>query len=557
MKLKLRFYKPHKQVYYIICTNINKRILSKMKKTIPFYLVQSLTLGLTLASLFALSGCTSHPETAKKVKQASQSEAIVEKSKDIEASPNVEIIESSAKKELSSEELSSLSNFELEIQIEYSKKESHWSQFILLNHQLWQNSRAIDQAQIEQHIWDTLSNLSHSDTQATIKTLKEHPSVSVQQWGELLSILKGPVKNLQKNLDRLVNSNSDAIYTHHFLPGVGMQQMSQFQAKQFAVLLPFEGKYKQVTQQIKAGMMKAFMASDQSATLKFYDSSNIDNLESTYQQAKQEGAEFIIGPLRKEAIDHLLTSVDENVLALNSIEYAPFVQFSYKSADEINQMIKHFKAQNYQHIGILSNDGRRDLKMAQALEKAWQQETNHSAILSVYPDQKPKLRKALGDLINEASSKERYDTLRWATGQKLAFFPRTRQDFDAIVIFDSTARMAVFKPQFAFFEMKTPIYGSSQLTPKKLQKIKANRDLKGVQFLTHPATFNPQNLLSNFEAFGWDSFQVASELNNMRLGAYLASGKTGELTIKNNIVQQNLVWAVYNKDGLIEPVVKE
>jgi len=124
------------------------------------------------------------------------------------------------------------------------------------------------------------------------------------------------------------------------------------------------------------------------------------------------------------------------------------------------------------------------------------------------------------------------------------------------VIIDSSARMAVFKPQFAFFELNTPIYGTSQLSPKKLQNISPNRDLAGVQFLAHPVVFQPNDLSSNFEAFGWDSFQVATQLHNLRFGGYLSQGKTGELTLEEQQIKQNLIWATYNKKGVLVPLIE-
>ncbi|VAW49738.1 LppC putative lipoprotein [hydrothermal vent metagenome] len=517
-----------------------------MKKTMPFYPLQRLALSCSLIIFIALSGCSTppkHPEKGLKVPASKSAEY-------------VELLKSTPPPQLKAEDLETLSDIELELQTAKAQQQAEWPNFILLNHQLWQTASDSGQAQIEQRIWDAISQQPLAEIKKTIQILKKNPNTSVQQWGELLAILKGSAEDLHKKLKRLNESNSDAIYMSHLLPGFTMQNIYVPPPKQIAVLLPFEGKYEQVANQIKTGMMKAFMASDQRVLLRFYDASALDEIEQVYQKAKLEGADFVIGPLRKEAIERLLTTADENVLALNHIGYAPFTQFSYKSADEVTQLIRHFKANHYQNIGILSSDSKANSKIAHAIQNAWLQTEGHSAVLSTYPNHKPKLRQALGDLINEKASTERYNTLRWATGHKLKFFPRPRQDFDAIVIIDSNARMAVFKPQFAFFELNTPIYGTSQLSPKKLQKIKVNRDLAGVKFLAHPVAFQPKDLNSNFEAFGWDSFQVATQLHNLRFGGYLAQGKTGELTLKDQQIKQNLIWATYDKKGRLVPLIE-
>lgn len=262
----------------------------------------------------------------------------------------------------------------------------------------------------------------------------------------------------------------------------------------------------------------------------------------------------MIGPLRKEALEQLAHVKDHNILALNKIEATAFYQFSFKSADEVSQMIALFNQHNYRHIGILTNDGRTELSKASILQQAWQTNPLRTATLSIYPDDNPKLRDALGKLINEETSQTRYNNLRWAIGQSLSFFPRMRQDFDAIVILDNRNRIAVFKPQFAFFELKVPVYGSSQLSPTDLQENRPYVDLKGVKFLTHPAALNPEELNTLFEAYGWDSFQLVSQMNKMRVGAVLDNGKIGLLSLNGREFLQKLVWAQYNKSGLIEPM---
>ena len=512
-------------------------ILSKMKKTIPFYLIHSLI----FTSLITLSGCTEQP--VKPAKKASELKA------------TAQVVKTDVKESLPSEELQSFSQSELQLQIKLAAEIQDWTTYIQLSDHLWQQSDEESQAQIEQEVWDQLKYVDS----AAIDSFSQHDDSGVRAWGLLLSILNGPAQRLEESLQNLSASRTEsndriAIYQNHLLPEL-QQKLSGLEAvKQIAVLLPFQGKYEQVSKQIQAGMLKAFLASDQSTTLKFYDTFQLDQVEAVYQLAKQEGADFVIGPLRKEALEQLAHLEDSNILALNKIEAAEFYQFSFKSADEVSQMVALFNQHNYRHLGILTNNGRTELSKATALQQAWQETPLNSATLSIYPDEKPKLRDALEKLINEDTSHTRYNNLRWTIGQSLSFFPRMRQDFDAIVILDNRNRIAVFKPQFAFFELKVPVYGSTQLSPKNLQENRPYVDLKGVKFLTYPAALNPEELNTLFEAYGWDSFQLVSQMNKMRVGAILDNGKTGLLSLHNHDFLQKLVWAQYNKDGLIEPM---
>ncbi|WP_157760437.1 penicillin-binding protein activator [Thiomicrorhabdus arctica] len=504
-----------------------------MKKTIPFYLINSLL----FTSLIGLSACSNQP---------------LRKASDLKVTAKV--IQTDTKESLPAEELQSFSQDELRLQIKLTAEMQDWTTYIQLSNHLWQQSDDDDsQAEIEQDVWNRLKYVDS----ATIDAIRQHHDPSVQAWATLLSILNGPAQKIEASLQNLSahrteNNDKIAIYQNHLLPELQQKLSGVAAVKQIAVLLPFQGKYEQVSKQIQNGMLKAFLASDQSITLKFYDSFQLDQVESVYHQAKREGADFVIGPLRKEALEQLVHLDDPNILALNKIEAAAFYQFSFKSADEISQMIALFNKHNYRHIGILSNDGRMESSKAQALQEAWQEEPQRSATLSIYPDENPKLRDALEKLINAQTSQARYNNLRWSIGQSLSFFPRMRQDFDAIVILDNRSRIAVFKPQFAFFELKVPVYGSTQLSPKNLQDNRPYVDLKGVKFLTYPASLNPDELNTPFEAYGWDSFQLVSQMNKMRVGAILDNGKTGLLSLNEHEFLQKLVWAQYNNDGLIE-----
>ncbi len=505
-----------------------------MKKTIPFYLIHSLL----FASFIGLSACTNPPS---------------KKAPDLKDS--TQVIKSDIKESLPAEELQSFSQDELRLQIKLTAEMQDWTTYIQLSDHLWHQSDAYIQAQIEQAVWD---RLKYVDT-ATIDSLSQHHDPGVHAWALLLSILNGPAQQLEASLQtlsalRTASNDKIAIYQNHLLPELQQKLSGLEEVKQIAVLLPFQGKYEQVSKQIQTGMLKAFLASDQSTTLKFYDSFQLDQVEAVYQHAKQEGADFVIGPLRKEALEQLAQVKDPNILALNKIEATEFYQFSFKSADEVSQMVALFNQQNYRHIGIMTNDGRTELSKAHALQQAWQENPLRSATLSIYPDENPKLRDALETLINEKTSHKRYNTLRWAIGQSVAFFPRMRQDFDAIVILDDRSRIAVFKPQFEFFGLKVPVYGSSQLSPENLQENRPYVDLKGVKFLTYPAALYPDELNTPFEAYGWDSFQLVSQMNKMRVGAVLDNGKTGLLSLHKREFLQKQVWAQYNNDGLIEPM---
>lgn len=504
-----------------------------MNKTTPFYHLKSIKALTVTALVFGLAACGNVPN--KPVKPVNNG---LTKQESVKRDSTVTNTHSS--KIYSVAELKTLQAAAI--------KQGNWSDYLVYGSLLWQKSpkNPAYQAEIEEHAWSVLNSLSPQK----VAQLESSPHAEVQAWISLLNTFKGSKYEIKQNLMDLTSFESEAIFHKHLLPKLLAQQPPAETLNQIAVLLPMEGRYKVVGQQIRSGIMKAFYASEQSITLKFYDTSSLENLESVYTKAKQEGADRIIGPLRKEALQELASFHDDKLLALNSIDSNSFTQFSFKAAQPSLQMVKKFEEAGFQRIGILTNDGRSSLANAKELESAWKQ-ADHDAILSVYPDENPKLREALGSLIHENLSDDRQNNLRWLIGQQLDFFPRTRQDLDAIVIFDNAYRMAVFRPQFDFFELDTPVFGDTELTPANFQDIPQNRDLNRVSFLTYPAILDPVDLNSKFEAFGWDSFMVSIHIEDLQNGGCLINTKTGVLSLDGNEIRQHLIWAKYDKQGTL------
>lgn len=421
-----------------------------------------------------------------------------------------------------------------------------WSNYFVYSSQVWAllNNTPNLQAELEDQAWSILNSLSS----AQLSVLESAQQPDIQAWLSLQQTLQSQNQTFNLALLNLQSFESDAIFHKHLLPRLLMERQAEFGGEQIAVLLPFTGKYNVVSKQIRDGIIKAFFHSDQSANLRFYDSSDLANLQNTYSQAKLDGADRIIGPLRREALQELAGYQDSQMLALNQIDDASFLQFSFKSANPSAQMLDKLSQANFQRIGILSNDNKKTLAKANQLQFAWLQ-ADLNAEINIYPDTNPRLRDALGALIHENHSKERKNNLRWMLGKELNFFPRLRQDLDAIVIFDDAHRMAVFRPQFDFFDIDMPILGSTELTPKNFQQSAINKDLKEVRFLTYPATLDPADLNSKFEAFGWDSFLISQHMTVLREGACLSSGKTGILSLEDNEIKQRYIWAEYDRKG--------
>ena len=93
------------------------------------------------------------------------------------------------------------------------------------------------------------------------------------------------------------------------------------QPLQVALLLPFTGKYNDVSIAIREGFMAAWYESKYNKPIIRIYNTDADNVVEIYEQAIVEGAEFIVGPLQKSSISNLIKHGDIKVTTLVLNQY--------------------------------------------------------------------------------------------------------------------------------------------------------------------------------------------------------------------------------------------
>ena len=90
--------------------------------------------------------------------------------------------------------------------------------------------------------------------------------------------------------------------------------MQPFTPAQVAVLLPLDSRIGKPATAVQRGIISAYYQQlhlgENPPRLQFYNTGNGDNIVETYNQAIEEGAEFIIGPLTKNSVNQLLESIN-------------------------------------------------------------------------------------------------------------------------------------------------------------------------------------------------------------------------------------------------------
>lgn len=408
----------------------------------------------------------------------------------------------------------------------------------------------------------------------------------IQGWLELAWIYKG----LQDNLDKQLKSLSQWQQRHSNHPAAiqlpeTLQLLTELSANrptQIALLLPTEGKYKLAAEAILNGFISAHKSgsTNNDISIRVYNSSNVETFSETYQQAVENGAEVIIGPLQKENVRHLINSQQDlpvTTIALNkessSLELPKnLIQFGLSPEDEAQQVAKHAAASGYRRAAVLYQDSPWWERAYGAFAKEWIAETGEINSATTFKDQS-KMANAIKEMLLVHQSQLRTQQLKRITGKKIESQPRRRQDIDFIFLMATPEQARQIRPLLDFYyATDIPVIASSQIysgkpTPKK------DKDLNGIEFCDIPWLLEKPDAIQvamqeawpkanhryyRLNAMGVDAYRLSSRIqlltNVPDAGLF---GATGTLYIApDNSIRRHLTWAVI-KQGKATPLPKK
>lgn len=432
---------------------------------------------------------------------------------------------------------------------------AEWVSYIQYTEALWEQSSDEQRALIEQDAWITLQAVDPKTQQILI----ENGARAVSAWGWLLSSRQQQGLNFKHSLEDLQKVMPEASFSQHLIPKL-LSHFEQLRStpRTIGVMLPFNERLSAVSEQIRAGILKAYWQSNQTDKLIFFNIKEPADVLKHYKSAKQAGADIIIGPLTPQAIQALSGEEITDLIALNDIdEVTPFVQFSYRNQYEAQQIIYHLEQARYRHIALLTSDNDTDTKMTHQLQSMWASAHKFPLTVQSYPQRNPNLRAEMSKVLNADASQSRAGHLSRTINQPIEFFPRTRKDLEAMILMGDEKQIAILRPQLDYYLLDLPIYGTSMLTPDQLNHAKPNRDLKNIRLPSFPAALAPSPLDNGLEAFGWDSFLIATHKDLLAPGLMVhgAMGQHGITT--TNKVFTKLTWSRFLNNGQQVPLYPE
>ncbi|MDX1695677.1 MAG: penicillin-binding protein activator [Ketobacteraceae bacterium] len=345
-----------------------------------------------------------------------------------------------------------------------------------------------------------------------------------------------------------------------------------------AVLLPTQGKLSPAARAIRNGFMSAHYAAmetrqqlsnDQPPLLiRFYDSSTASLFEKNYQQAVEDGAQLVIGPLQKENVKYLQRQgpLPVPTIALNYgipdwENPSNLFQFGLSAEDEAREVAERAWNLEYESAGVLYPEGEWGQRVYDAFAEHWLSLDGAVTASAAYSENN-RLSDAIKQMLLIEQSQNRFHELSRIIGMRPEFQPRRRQDIDFVFVFASPQQGRQIKPLFDFhYASDIPLLASSRIYEGEPSP-DLDKDMNGVEFCDIPWVFGESSKAKamleqawpdadyrfhRLHALGVDAYRLHSRIQLLTAveGAKFF-GATGSLSLTpQNTIQRSLTWAKF------------
>jgi hypothetical protein len=313
-------------------------------------------------------------------------------------------------------------------------------------------------------------------------------------------------------------------------------------------------------------------------TLRVYDAGAATDILALHAQARQDGAELIIGPLLKQHVTALMNVPDLGVptLALNNVDgmssASPLLyQFALSPEDEARQLARRAWQDGRRFAAVFSprDNAENDFytRKRSAFIAEWDQLGGTVVTSGNYAED---YTGSLTRLLALDASGERHRRVQQIIGRQAGFTQRRRQDVDFIYLVSQPEPARLIVPSLAYlFAGDVPVYASQDVY-SGAGRAADDIDLNGVLFPESPWLLssgqdgsieqvkrlfpvdNAQNL--RLQAFGIDAFRLASRLQLLAKSSdFSIPGTTGLLHMDpQRNIQRQLSWATIAQ-GQVRP----
>jgi hypothetical protein len=362
--------------------------------------------------------------------------------------------------------------------------------------------------------------------------------------------------------------------------GLGMlEQIASNRPKHIALLLPLSGKLSKAGESLRDGFLAAHYQSQRSigeelnTVIRVYDSAQANaDIKALYDQAVNNGAELVIGPLQKTHVNKLAALSDINVplLALNySTELAAskeFFQLSISTHDEIALITEQAKLAGAQRVLLIYPETSWGQRLAEEYRKTWADIGGDIVATAPYTDERS-MSPSIKNSLNIDVSEQRARTIARIVGDSFEADARRRQDIDAVLVVAQSQQARSIRPLLAFYYAQDlPVYASSHIYSGRVSPT-ADKDLNTIYFSELPWMLSASPLNQAIKDYIGKGGNYSKSLYALGIDAYAASsrlpqlesqpssriyGSTGTLKMDNdNKITRRPAWATFQNGRII------
>ncbi len=412
---------------------------------------------------------------------------------------------------------------------------------------------------------------------ATLQRMKPRYGSLLGGWIDLSMALRTP----RSGLAAAVNAWRERNASHPLLP----ESLAAYQKEAgavgggapggvVAVMLPQSGNLKDVAAALQDGIMAAYQQRPAAnrPQLSFLNSDS-DDVANLYQQAVQNGARMVIGPLDKQRVARLASaSLTVPVLALNQLPPGTpvppqFYQYALSPEDEAVQVAERAWADGHSRALVLGATGEWGERIYAAFRERWQALGGEVAEYKPYDVQQRDFSDTVRALLKLEDSVDRRAEVQKLLGKKVAFEPQRRQDADFLFLIARADVARIVRPQLQFYYAgDLPVYATSHVYAGA-PDAQRDQDLEGITFPDLPWILDPQaggelaqqsvgqlftggtSVERRLYAMGMDSFTLLSELSRLESSpTQEVAGLTGGLSMDaEHKIHRHLAWAQFRQ----------
>ena len=283
----------------------------------------------------------------------------------------------------------------------------------------------------------------------------------------------------------------------------------QARVGRIGLLLPLTGPHAGSAEAVRDGFFAAFYGARDAAAaqpeVRVYDTgTTADTLLAAYRRALDEGAQFIVGPLRREDAAALAERGKPAVpvLALNYLDpgkSAPFNFFQWGLApeDEARQAAERAVMDRQYRAVALIPAGEWGDRVLRAFRERLQALGGTVVGERVYVASEQDYSEPIRELLSLNQSEERHRSLTAVLGAKSQFQPRRRDDVDLVFIAARPEQARLLGPQLRFHRTgELPIYATSLV----YEGDAPGHDLNGLRFCDMPWMLSPDGAFADVRA---------------------------------------------------------